>query len=328
VAKILITGGAGFIGSHLASVLAAAGHRVVLADNLSRGARDGFVRGLLDNPEVTFVPQDLVAPSDLAALGSSFEYIYHLSALLGVQNVLRRPFAVLRDNVAMLVNVLAFAQRQSALRRLVFASTSEVYAGTLEHFHLPIPTPETVPLALPDLASPRTSYMLSKLYGEALCRHSGLPVTIVRPHNIYGPRMGMAHVIPELLNKAHACAAGGAVDVFSTDHRRTFCFITDGVELIRRAGETLAAEGQVLNVGNQAPEISIAELAGLIFQVVGKDLAVRAQPATPGSPVRRCPDMTKTLALTGYRPVVELRDGIKRTYAWYQANVFNRECKA
>ena len=84
----------------------------------------------------------------------------------------------------------------------VFASTSEVYAGSLEHFGLPIPTPETAPLGLPDLGRPRTTYMLSKIYGEALCRHAGLPFTILRPHNLYGPRMGMAHVIPELHARA------------------------------------------------------------------------------------------------------------------------------
>ena len=102
----------------------------------------------------------------------------------------------------MLRNIITFGKRQENLERLIFTSTSEVYAGTLKYFSLKIPTPENTPLALTELSENRTSYMLSKIYGEALCLHSGLPVTIVRPHNFYGPRMGLSHVIPELFKES------------------------------------------------------------------------------------------------------------------------------
>ena len=104
-------------------------------------------------------------------------------------------------NIRMLQNVISLARRQSNLNRLLFASTSEVYAGTLEKYGLEIPTVEGANIVLSDLSSPRTTYMLSKIVGEVMCQHSGVPFTIFRPHNIYGPRMGMAHVIPELLMK-------------------------------------------------------------------------------------------------------------------------------
>ena len=121
--------------------------------------------------------RDLLRPDALADLADDYTHVIHLAAILGVQNVLEQPYATLRDNVHLLEAALALAARQSRLERLVFASTSEVYAGSLELMDMPIPTPESTPLALPRLEQPRTSYMLSKIYGEAMVRHSGLPFT-------------------------------------------------------------------------------------------------------------------------------------------------------
>lgn len=266
--------------------------------------------------------RDLLRPDALADLADDYTHVIHLAAILGVQNVLERPYATLRDNVHLLEAALALAARQSRLERLVFASTSEVYAGSLELMDMPIPTPESTPLALPGLEQPRTSYMLSKIYGEAMVRHSGLPFTIIRPHNVYGPRMGMAHVIPQLLEKAYRAPDGGTLEVFSVDHRRTFCFIADAVEMIARAATTPGCAGEALNVGNQSPEITIGELAQVIVRTVGKRLVIAPRPATAGSPTRRCPDMTRMAELTGYRGRVALEEGVRRTYAWYRPMVF------
>ena len=193
-----------------------------------------------------------------------------------------------------------------------------MYAGTLEHGELPLPTPEHTILNLPDLTAPRTSYMLSKIYGEAMIRQSELPFTIVRPHNVYGPRMGMAHVIPELLKKAHEAPVGGTVEVFSVDHTRTFCYVDDAVAMLLRVAEAESCSGKTLNLGNQAPEIAIGELAGLIIRTVGRSQSTEPAPATPGSPSRRCPDMSRMASLTGYRAEIGIEDGVARTYAWYQ----------
>jgi nucleoside-diphosphate-sugar epimerase len=198
-----------------------------------------------------------------------------------------------------------------------------VYAGTLKHFDLPIPTPESTPLALTDLDHPRTSYMLSKIYGEALCHYAGVPFTIVRPHNVYGPRMGMAHVIPELLKKAYSSDNGSSIDVFSMNHTRTFCYIDDFIEMIKSAAELPECKDKTLNIGNQAPEIPISELAEIIIKTVGKDLSINPQPETPGSPSRRCPDMTKTIGLTGYSPKITVEEGVMKTFNWYRENVFD-----
>lgn len=318
----LITGGGGFIAGHLTQRLLATGYAVDLVDDFSRGVRDDALGRLLDDPSVRLIERDLSPPGALEDLDPGYDLVVHLAAILGVATVLARPNDVLRDNVALLTNVLDLASRAATPPRVVFASTSEVYAGALEHGSLAIPTPESATLVVPDVRHPRTSYMLSKLYGEALCLGSGLPVTIVRPHNFYGPRMGMSHVIPELLGRAHEEPDGGTLKVYSVDHRRTFCFIEDAVETIARAADEPACEGETLNVGAQEPEVSIGELAELVTRVVGKQLEITPLPPTAGSPPRRCPDISKSVSLTGFEPEVALEEGIRRTYDWYRAEVF------
>lgn len=322
MSKALLTGGAGFIGTHLARRLVEKGYDVDLVDDFSRGQNDEAVGELLESGRVRLLERDLRVPGVLAEADDDYNLIAHLAAIVGVANVLERPYDVLRDNLAMTEEALALARRQVALDRLLFISTSEVYAGALEHFDLPIPTPESTPLTLPGLDRPRTTYLLSKIYGEAMCHHSGLPFTIVRPHNVYGPRMGLAHVIPELLQRAHN-ATDGRLEVFSVDHRRTFCYIDDAVEMIARAVESPQCSGQTLNVGTQTPEVAVEELAQLIVEIVGKDLEIVPLATTPGSPTRRCPDMTKTVELTGYTPRVGLEEGVRRTYEAYRTQVFD-----
>jgi nucleoside-diphosphate-sugar epimerase len=323
VSRALVTGGGGFIGSHLARRLVVGGWEVDLLDDFSRGARDADLAELLDGPGVRVVERDLREPSVLDGLGP-YELVVHLAAILGVANVLDRPYETLRDNVALLVSVLEWARRQDPHPRLLFTSTSEVYAGTLEEGLLPVPTPEGVPIVVPPRERPRTSYMLSKLYGEALCLSAGVPVTVVRPHNFYGPRMGMAHVIPELLARAHAASDGGVLEVYSVDHRRTFCYIDDAVELVLGAALAPEGEGRVLNAGADEPEWAIGQVAEIVCRVVGRELEIRPLPATAGSPVRRAPDISEIRALTGHTPAVGLEEGIRRTYEWYRPNVFDR----
>jgi UDP-glucose 4-epimerase len=321
--KVLITGGAGFIGYHLARRLLTEPYQIDLLDNFSRGVMDRDLKGLVAEPGVKLLNIDLLQPDSLEELGTDYDYIYHLGAIIGVTRVLNSPLAVLRDNALMLLNVLSLAQRQKALQRLVFASTSEVYAGTLKYFDLPIPTPESTPLAVTDLSQARTSYMLSKIYGEALCHHSSSPLTIIRPHNVFGPRMGLAHVIPELLQRADEAPVSGSLEVFSVDHRRTFCYISDAVEMIKAAAEAAAGMGETLNIGNQAPEVTMGDLATIVLKTVGKQLKIIPKPSTPGSPRRRCPDMSKTRVLTQYQARVGLEQGIKLTYEWYKEHVYS-----
>jgi UDP-glucose 4-epimerase len=320
--KALITGGLGFIGYHLSRRLLAEGFEVHAYDNRRRGTIDAQVEALQANSRYRLIIGDLIDEDSLQRLANDYAYIFHMAAIVGVRHVAEQPYQVLTDNVDSLANVIDFARRQTDLRRLVFPSTSEVYAGTLQYFGMSFPTPETTPLAVTDLALPRTSYMLSKIYGEALCQHAGVPFTIVRPHNVYGPRMGMAHVVPELLKRTHQIPTGGKLPVFSANHKRTFCYVDDAVEFIVRLAKASAGLSGTFNIGSSTEEISIARLAELIAATVGKHLEIESAPATQGSTERRQPHLGLAITVTGYNPTVSLHEGILRTYEWYRARGF------
>lgn len=321
--KVLITGGAGFIGYHLAKKLTERSVQVDILDSLDRGVADEEFHDLTESENVRFFERNLIRGSFLDEIDNDYDYIYHFAAIIGVANVLNRAYSVLRDNVTMLDSMLDVAAKQKQLSRFVFTSTSEVYAGTLQYFDLPIPTPESTPLAVTDLSGPRTSYMLSKIYGEAMCQHSGIPFTILRPHNVYGPRMGMAHVIPELLKRAYTSVDAECLDVYSPDHTRTFCFIDDAIEIVLRSSQEKQCENQTLNLGTQEPEISMRKIAQIVLETVGRDLKINDLAPTEGSPSRRCPDMSKTNALIDFYSRVSLKEGIEKTFRWYRENVFD-----
>lgn len=320
--RILITGGAGFIGAHLARRLLAEDARIDLVDDFSRGERDPDFAALAGNSALRCVERDLIVPDSLNDLPADYDLVFHLAAIVGVANVTRQPLEVLRQNLEMLLAVQRLASRQKRLQRFIFASTSEVHAGTQAQLDLPVPTPEDALVALPDLAQSRATYLLSKLYGEALCHHAGLPFTVIRPYNIYGPRMGMAHVIPELLQRAERTPEGGTLTVCSMSHRRAFCYVRDAVELIARLALAEEALCGVFNVGNQTEEMAVGQLAELVVATVGRRLTLEPGPDTPGSPARRCPDMSRTTRVTGYKAGVSLPVGLRETYGWYRDQVF------
>lgn len=318
--KALITGGAGGVGLHLARRLLSAGARVALLDIISKDDLDRDAQELLACPAAEYFQGDLTNLD--FNLGTEYTHIFHLAAILGVKKVMEYPLQVLKKNAETTSVALELASTQNKLERFVFASTSEVYAGSLEVGNLAVPTPETEVLALPDLGRPRTSYMLSKLYGEAAVRLSGLPATIVRPHNFFGPRMGGRHVIPQMLSRAHNAVDGDQFEVYSPDHTRCFCYITDAVEMIFRLSNSAAALGATVNVGTQEPEIRMDGLAQLIGEVVGRKLDFVPLPPTEGSPVRRAPDMSYCAELCNYRSDTPLEYALHETYDWYRANVF------
>lgn len=320
--KILITGGAGFIGLHLAEKLADSECDIVITDNFSRGVKDSNLEKILSLENVSARTIDFLDQNAVGKIEDDFTFIFHLAAIIGVTHVLKSPYSVLYDNIRMLANVIDLSNRQRKLSRLFFSSTSEVYAGTLKNFNLDIPTPENTALSLTELSHPRTSYMLSKIYGEAMSHQSKLPVTIFRPHNLYGPRMGMSHVIPEQLNKSHHSMDGDEIEVFNPNHTRSFCFIDDAIEMIIGMMNNESCLGQTLNLGTQDDEISIKNLAELCYSIVGKNIEMVLNNEDRGSPSRRAPEMSLTYDLTGIKSQVSLREGIERTYDWYKTNIF------
>ena len=320
--KILITGGAGFIGLHLASKLVGSGEQVDIIDDFSRGLRDEALAELLNDNLVTVLNYDLCKREFIDKLATDYDFVYHLAAIVGVENTLSDPFKVLCKNSLATINLLTALESQRNLKRLVFASTSEVYAGSFRYFNSKIPTPEATPITLTDLKEPRTSYMASKAYGEALCHQSSLPFSIIRPHNIYGPRMGMSHVIPQLMRRVFEAPDCGQLVVYSPSHTRTFCYIDDAVDLMEKVCRDASCEGKTLNIGSSSPEITMKSLGKLVCETIGKPLEIEKGPDSPGSPARRCPDMTLTESLITRTITTTLQTGIRKTYEWYLKNSF------
>jgi nucleoside-diphosphate-sugar epimerase len=319
-ARILVTGGAGFVGFHLVQrLLRDEPNRILIVDDLSRGSVDPELKSLLDDERVALQHADLTAPDAWGRLGDGYDEVFHLAALVGVRHVVERPQDVLRVNALATLHLLDWFVAGGG-ERLLFSSTSEAYAWT-NHFHeLPIPTPEDCPLSLTELDNPRTSYAASKIFGEVavhqFCRSQGKHFVVVRYHNVYGPRMGADHVIPELYLRAAASAE--PLVVYSPDHRRAFCYISDAVEATVSAIRSENASGLTINVGNDQEEIAIRALAQRILAVSGLQRELVFRPAEHDPVVRRCPDLTRARALLGYEPRVDLDSGLASTISWYE----------
>jgi UDP-glucose 4-epimerase len=323
--KVLITGGAGFIGLHLAQKFLAdfSNIELHLLDNFQRAVKDKELSITLNDPRVKLWQVDLRDHAALKDLPKNFDYVFHFAAIIGVKHVLERPYEVLRENFLMLDNVVTWAKEIPTLKRFIFLSTSEIYAGTLKFFELPLPTPEDVPLTVTELNQARTSYMLSKIHGEALLQYSKLPFTIFRPHNVYGPRMGMSHVLPELMAKMKKAEKNQTIKIQSPKHSRAFCYIDDAVDLLVKGSISEKTLNQTLNLGNSEREVSIWEVAETVRKTVGRgDIQIEGIEDTPGSPNRRIPDMNKATALIGFSPKTVFLDGVLKTYQWYETNIF------
>jgi len=320
--KILITGGAGFIGYHLAKRFSLENCQIDLIDDLSRGVIDSSLNKLLGRDNVNLLNGDLTSSKIIKDIKDDYDYIFHLAAVIGVKHVIEKPYETLEKNLILLKNSIQVAKKQKSLKNFLFTSSSEVYAGTLNLYGLSFPTPEKSPLNLGDLSDKRNCYMLSKIYGEAMCLHSKLPVIIIRPHNFYGPRMGLSHVIPELLKKAHE-NTDGELEVYSVDHKRTFIFINDAIEIIFLLLKNSNLKEKIFNIGNPKPEVSIKELANMVIKISNKNLRINPLQIHQGSPTRRCPDVSKVIKATSYESKFKLEDGLIKTYDWYKEYIFS-----
>lgn len=314
----LVTGGAGFVGLHLVKrILNETDWHILVVDNFDRARKDSAFGELLENPRVSLHDIDLTDLDSVVDL-PDVEWIFHLAAVVGVKNVESRPTDVLEINALSTINIARYAQSCHRLKCLLFSSTSEVYAGTLEHFGIPIPTPETTPIALSDIFKTRTSYALSKLFGEAVLHASSANAAyrsiVVRYHNVYGPRMGYMHVIPELLDRMRK---EDEIEVFSPKHTRAFCFVEDAVRITLHLALYGEASG-VYNVGNSHCEITMLDLAKKIRSVGGFNCQLSGGRDNPGSPVRRCPDISKVQHELGSQTFCPLDTGLRETIEWYQ----------
>lgn len=322
--KVLITGGAGFIGYHLAKrLLKDTEVGLVLADNFFRGKNDADFRDLLKDPRIKFLELDLTKESSAALLGDGYDYVYHLAGVNGTRLFYSMPEEVLRINTLSLVHVLEWFKNKNREGRFLYTSSCEAYSGALTAFgKLVLPTPDRVPLVVADPYNPRSSYETTKLLGEPFVIHYSKAydfwAVIVRPHNFYGPRAGFEHVVPEF-----ALRIRDKIDpfpIYGAHDTRSFCYIDDGVEAVVALMESKNAEQYRTETFNldSAEEMKILDLAERMFKVANwrpKNLDIKDSPQ--GSVKRRAGDSTRLRQFTGWGPRVSLDDGLARTIQWY-----------
>ncbi len=321
--RTVILGGTGFIGLQLGTRLAElAGHgdEIHLVDNFSRGRRDADVEALLAKHAcVRVLESDVSVQDGLACLTGSYDHVYLLASVIGVRRAETHPEEVFRKNTRMILNTLEWMVT-SGSKRIFFSSTSENYAGGYALDVVPIPTPETVPLVISDIENPRFSYAITKIWGEAaaiaFARRYGFTAVIGRYHNVYGPRMGFDHVIPQLSQRI--LEGEIPLRVYGAEQTRAFCYVSDGVEATRLLMEAPLNDTTIVHIGNDREEVAMGELAGRLLELAGRPAIYVPQPAPRGSVERRAPDIARLRALTPYEPQVSLADGLARTFEWYR----------
>lgn len=323
--KVLITGGAGFIGYHLAKRLAdQKGDKITIADNFFRGKNDKDFKELLTHPQVQFIRADLTDPKAWKKLGGGYDQVYHLVGINGTKLFYEIPHEVLRIGLLTTLNALEWFRLDNKKRnaKILYTSSNEAYASGFDFGIIPIPTPETAPLIISDTYNPRWSYGGQKLIGELLfinyARAYDFRMTIVRPHNFYGPRAGYEHAIPQMLARIEA--KENPFILYGSDETRSFCYIDDAVEAIQRVMESEKTDGNTYHIGSNV-ETSIHDLAQELFTVSNwhpKRITEKKSPE--GSVKRRLADVSKIKKDTGWKAEVSLREGLQKTMEWYRAN--------
>lgn len=319
--KVLITGGAGFIGFHLADSLSNQGYNVTILDNLGRGKADVDFRTLIKKKNVKFIKADITDPKTFKKIKGSFDYVYHLAAINGTENFYKIPDKVLKVGVVGTINLLDWFVKQKK-GKLLFTSSSEAYSGGLKLLkeRFPIPTPEGVPLIVDNPENVRWSYGASKIIGEVSIHayakaYKMKNFSIVRYHNIYGPRMGYEHVIPQFIERI--VKKTNPFSIFGGQETRTFCYIDDGVRATQMVMESEKTNGQTVHIGRSDGEIKIIDVAKELFKIFNINPRIDVRSPPEGSVKRRCPKVEK-LARLGFKPEISLQEGLKRTYEWYK----------
>jgi UDP-glucuronate decarboxylase len=320
--KALILGGAGFIGFHLVSkLLADSKTQVTLVDNFSRGARDVELEELLaTNANLNMLTGDLTDPGTFNQLNEKFDEIYLFASVVGVGNVQADPTNVIRTNSLIILNTLEWV-RQVGCGRLLFSSSSETYAGAVESGLTGVPTSESAPAVLMDIQHPRSTYALTKMLGESAVTHYsndlGFEAVITRYHNVYGPRMGFNHVIPELMERI--TQGFDPLPVYGMDQTRAFCYVSDAVDASRALMSCKLDGCQIVHVGNDREEIRVRDLLEKMLKIEDSHPAIEELTAPSASVDRRCPDISKLRSLTGFEPQVNIDQGLDLTLDWYRS---------
>jgi UDP-glucuronate decarboxylase len=305
--RILVTGGAGFVGCHLCERLVAQGHQVISVDNYYTGSRENL-KSLLGHPDFEAMRHDITFP-----LHVEVDEIYNLACPASPVHYQRDPVQTTKTSVLGAINMLGLAKRLGI--PILQASTSEIYGDPDVH-----PQLEDY-RGLVSISGPRACYDEGKRCAETLFydyrRRHGVPIRIARIFNTYGPRMNLAdgRVVSNFIVQA---LRGEPITLYGDGRQtRAFCFVDDLVEGLMRLMNVAPAPDTAVNLGNPV-EVTIAEIAQRIVALTGSASRIVHRPLPQDDPRQRCPDIGKARALLRWAPKVALEDGLKRTIAYFE----------
>jgi len=304
--RVLVTGGAGFLGSHLCERLLADGHEVLCVDNYFTGSRHNIVH-LMDHPDFELLRHDVTWP-----LYVEVDQIYNLACPASPVHYQHDPVQTTKTSVLGAINMLGLAKRLRA--RILQASTSEVYGDPDVH-----PQPEDYRGNV-NTTGPRACYDEGKRCAETLFfdyhRQHGLPIKVVRIFNTYGPRMhpNDGRVVSNFIVQA---LQGRPLTIYGDGSQtRSFCYVDDLIEGFVRFMDTPEQHTGPLNLGNPG-EFTIRELADMVIRLTNSPSKIIAKPLPQDDPKQRRPDIARAKALLNWEPKVRLEEGLKRTIAYF-----------
>lgn len=315
--RILITGGAGFIGSHLADRFLSLDYQVVVVDNLISGSKDN-ISHLTNNPNFTFVEHDITLPLPQAITEYDYQAILHFATPASPNpsspvSYMSHPVETMMVTSLGTKNILDLAKKSRS--QVILASTSEVYGDPLVH-----PQVEDYRGNV-SCTGPRACYDEGKRFMEAISmvyyRQFNLPVKIIRIFNTYGPRMRLDDgrftiglIKSVVKNEPFAIFGNG-------EATRSFCYIDDLISGIIKVFNSSKLVGQVINLGNPT-ELSLNQAIEIFEKVIGKQLDKKDMPQAIDDPKKRQPDITKAKQLLSWEPIVNFAEGMQKTLAYYQ----------
>ncbi len=309
--RILVTGGGGFLGSHLCEALLAEGHRVIALDNFITGRR-GNLTDFLHHPGFEFHEHDIIEP--FGSLGTPLDAIFHLASPASPVGYSRHPIETHLVNSVGTHNMLKLAQQHGA--KFLITSTSEAYGDPLEHPQREDYWGNVNPVG------PRSCYDESKRFAESLTmeyfRQFGTDTRIVRLFNTYGPRNDPqdGRVVPNFVNQA---LAGQPITVYGNGSQtRSFCYVSDLIRGLKLALFTPGTKGEVFNLGNP-DERTILDFAQTVRRICNPDVPIAYHPGRVDDPNRRCPDITKARTRLDWEPVVSLEEGLMKTIEYFRS---------
>jgi dTDP-glucose 4,6-dehydratase len=314
--RVVLTGGAGFLGSHLCDLLIAKGWDVLCLDNLITGSELNIAH-LLSHPQFRFAEQDV---SDPIAVSGAVDAVMHFASPASPPDYLKYPIETLKVGSFGTYHALELALAKKA--KFVMASTSECYGDPDVS-----PQPETY-WGHVNSVGPRSVYDEAKRFSEAITmayyRHHGLATRIVRIFNTYGPRMRLndGRALPNFLYQA---LAGEPITVYGDGSQtRSFCYVSDLIDGIYRLFES--SEHEPVNIGNPH-EITILEFAERVRALVGAQVPIIFKPLPQDDPKQRCPDINKARRILHWEPKVNLEEGLQRTYDFFRKQVATKDAR-